>query len=39
MDSRCLGTVQTARFDKTDDRFVVFQDPKGNEICIVEDLG
>ena len=34
-----LGAVQTARFDNPDDRFVVFQDPEGNEFCIVEDLG
>lgn len=32
-----MGAIQTARFDDPADRFVVFQDPEGNEFCIVED--
>ncbi len=34
-----MGAVATARFDNPDDRFVVFEDPEGNEFCIVEEVG
>lgn len=34
-----MGATETARFNDPGDRFVVFQDPEGNEFCIVEDAG